>query len=156
MSYSFMSQDMPRLGKQDIGTVHLGHGHWPMLCIEASNTLKRSYQVKTIGPESKTIYAGTDSLFGIVSGIGEYLKIKPVIDTITTMNDNPMFPCLYKFIVKKDSPLCMEHLTMAMSHEVGRWCFTTKMVSCEIFEAVMELESVREPHLMKTQEYIHD
>ena len=96
-----------------------------------------------------------DSLFGIVSGIGEYSKIKPAIDTITTTNDDSMLPCLYKFIVKKDFPLCMEHLAMAVSHEVGRWCFT-KMVTCEIFEAVMELESIREPHLMKTWEYIHD
>ena len=102
------------------------------------------------------MHASADSLFRIISRISEYSRIKLAIDAITATNNDTMLPCLYKFIVKKDPPLCMEHLTMAMSHEVGRWCFTTKMVSCEIFEAVMELESVHEPHLMKTREYIHD
>ena len=53
-----------------------------------------------------------------------------------------MLPCFYKFIVKEDIPLCMKQLAMAMSHEVGRWCFTPKMVSCKILEAVRELEMV--------------
>ena len=117
--------------------IHLGHGHRPMLRIVASNTLKR---VKTI-PGSKDMQ---DLLFGIISRIGEYLRIKPAINAITTANNDTVLPCLYKFIVKKNPPLCMEQLAMAVSHEVGRWCFTAKMVSCEIFEAVGELESVRE------------
>ena len=116
--------------------MHLGHGHRPMLRIVASNTLEG---VKTIPGEQRQ-----DSLFGIIGRIGEYSRIKPVINAITTANNDTVLPCLYKLIVKKNPPLCMEQLAMAVSHEVGRWGFTAKMVSCEIFEAVRELESVRE------------
>ena len=58
--------------------MHLGHGHRPMLCIVASNTLEG---VKTIPGEQRQ-----DSLFGIIGSlIGEYSRIKPAINAITTI-----------------------------------------------------------------------
>ena len=101
------------------------------------------------------MHAGTDSLFRIISRISEYSRIKPAIDAITAMNNDTMLPCLYKFIIEKNPPLCMEQFAMAVSHEVGRWCFTAKMVSCEILEAIVELKKVFVSEILNDSTGVH-
>ena len=84
------------------------------------------FQIRT--KESKLRTLTHNSLFRIISRISEYSRIKPVLDAITAMDHDTMFPCLYEFIIKKDTPLHIKQFMMAMSHEVGRQCFVPKMV----------------------------
>jgi hypothetical protein len=52
--------------------------------------------------------AGINSLFGIISNIGEYSRIKTSLYTVTTLNDNPMLIGFYKIIIKQGLPLSMQ------------------------------------------------
>ena len=49
--------------------------------------------------ESSYVYAEQHSLFRVVGQISEYSRIKSVLNTIAAMNDDAVFPRLYKFII---------------------------------------------------------
>ena len=56
-------------------------------------------------------------LFRIICRVSEYSDVKATLYSIAALNDNTMFICVHKFIVKKYFPLRMKELSVTMCHE---------------------------------------
>ena len=60
--------------------------------------------------EIRTVYI----LLGIISGIGEYPWIEPLLDAIATQYDDAMTIGPNKLVIKEYLPLSMEELSLAV------------------------------------------
>jgi hypothetical protein len=58
-----------------------------------------------------------NKLFRKIGQIREYPWIKPSSDSVIALNQYAMFIGCQKFIIKKNFPLFVEHLLVAMGHK---------------------------------------
>ena len=61
---------------------------------------------------------GSDLLFGVVCGVGEYTWINPMLYPVGTRDDNSIYHGVNELIVKNIFPDSLHKLTSAVSHEL--------------------------------------
>jgi hypothetical protein len=62
------------------------------------------------------------ALFRIISGISYDVWEYMASDTVRTLNDNAIVPCIYELLIQESTPDFMHQLRMQMGdHIFGRW-----------------------------------